>query len=113
MSLAKNLVLVVLAASVAACGAEMEETGTTEPVQAPAGEQQPVDGTGDDGTVSAMATCTGYDGNNYCLVECYDGTSNWYRVGHVSSIPYGDCTEAGRKFCAYYGLSRKGSCWGY
>ncbi|MCY1016419.1 hypothetical protein [Pyxidicoccus sp. MSG2] len=113
MSFVKSVVLAAFAASAVACGgaADMEESSTPEQVQTPSDEQ--VNGTQDERDVHALATCTGYDGNNFCLVECYDGTSNWYNVGHVSSIPYGNCTEAGRNFCAYYGLSRKGSCWGY
>ncbi|NMO19908.1 hypothetical protein HPC49_29445 [Pyxidicoccus fallax] len=114
MSLAKNVALVVLAASLTACGgAELEPTETPEPVTPPAGEQ-PVDGTGDDGTVSAAAICRGWEnGGDYCLVDCGDGSSAWHVVGHYTSIPYGDCVEAGRSFCLAYGWSRLGSCWGY
>jgi hypothetical protein len=114
MSLAKNLILVVLASSLAACGGmEQEESSTNEPVSPPTEETQ-AGAPEEEGSVSAFSgTCTGYDGNNYCLVECYDGTNYWYNVGHVSTIRYGDCTEAGRAFCAYYGWSRQGSCWGY
>ncbi|WNG39921.1 hypothetical protein F0U61_44255 [Archangium violaceum] len=110
MSLAKNLIFVVLAASLTACGGAELEQNETEPVTPPAGEQT-VDGTGDDGTVSALAACDG--GHTYCYVECYEGTGYWYNVGHISVVGDGNCIEAGRAFCASYGWTRKGSCWGY
>lgn len=114
MSLVKNVVLAAFAVSVVACGgaADMEESNTPEQVQPPAEEQ--VNGTQDERNVHAQATCTGYDGNNYCLAECNDGINYWYPVGHASVIAYGDCSSAAFNFCRSYGYSgHNGACWGY
>lgn len=115
MRFVKSVVLAAMAVSVVACGgaADMEESSTPEQIETPAGEQ-PVSDTGDQGEVRAMATCTGYDGNNYCLAECNDGVNAWYTVGHVSAIPWGDCASAAFNFCRSYGYSgHNGACWGY
>lgn len=114
MHLARLSLLTMFAVVATACGGGMDEGGTTEPVTPPAEEQVAPDTSSEDGRVSAFASCTGYDGNNYCLAECNDSVSYWYVVGHVSAVGYGNCASAAFAFCRSIGYNgHNGACWGY
>lgn len=123
----KNVMMAALAMSglmvAVGCGGAVEEapvgydqpenTGSVTDDGSPP-SQTPEQVGSNDGNVSAMAYCSGYNGNNYCLAECNDGISYWYVVGHVSAIPYGNCQSAAFDFCRSLGYSGyNGACWGY
>lgn len=59
----------------------------------------------------AAVACTGWPSGDWCMARCSNG--GWYAVGHWTSIPYGNCTAAGKSFCGYYGLGHTGACWGH
>ncbi|WP_147447168.1 hypothetical protein [Corallococcus sp. CA054B] len=104
----------VSAAIVTACGGMPPEEGSTEPITQPSQEQADPGASSDDREVRAFGTCTGYDGNNYCLAECNDGINYYYTVGHTSAIPFGDCRSAAFRFCQSLGYSgHNDACWGY
>jgi hypothetical protein len=54
--------------------------------------------------------CSGWAGyGSACRVKCNNGV--WYTVGYHPNIGYGDCTAAGRGFCAAWGMNATGHCW--
>lgn len=88
-------------------------TGDQSTVEEPSGpEIQTQDTSGQNkstGTESALGRCI--DGGEWCLARC-DGFTRYHVVGHVSSIPYGWCTEAAVDLCRRHGRGYNAACWG-
>ena len=51
---------------------------------------------------------------NYCLTRCSRTGSRLHVVGTAATVGYGNCIDAGERYCRSHGLGyRTDVCWGY
>lgn len=89
---------------------ELEDGAAPPAARAPGATQNPsVERPLPRPTDTAAWSCTGWP-SQYCLTKC--AGMDWQAVGAYPSIAYGQCTDYAIGYCARFGRSMQGVCWG-